>query len=106
MNPHPQNLNPPRTCGTDQLPTARIKTTPEDFVVDEVLGFEPAGQGEHIWIQVRKTGSNTRDLVDKLVLATGVDARDIGYAGLKDKNAVTTQWFSICLLYTSDAADE
>ncbi len=89
------NFNSPRTIGADQLPTARFKTVPEDFVVDEILGFEPSGQGEHIWIQVRKTGCNTRDLVDKFADITGVASRDIGYSGLKDKNAVTTQWFSI-----------
>jgi len=89
------NLNPPRTCGTDQLPTAQIKIAPEDFIVDEILGFEPTGEGEHIWIQVRKTGSNTRDLIEKFALIIGVDAREIGYSGLKDKNAITTQWFSI-----------
>lgn len=88
------NFTPPPTCCVDQLPTARFKMAPEDFIVDEILGFEPGGQGEHIWIQVRKTGSNTRDLVDKIAAATGVAGRDIGYSGLKDKWAVTTQWFS------------
>ena len=89
------NHNSPRTYGAGQLPTVRFKSAPEDFVVDENLGFEPSGQGEHIWIQVRKTGCNTRDLIDKFAAITGVDARDIGYSGLKDKNAVTSQWFSI-----------
>jgi len=89
------NLIPPRTTGVGQLPTVRFKSAPEDFVVDENLGFEPSGQGEHIWIQVRKTGCNTRDLVDKLAALSGVAAREIGYSGLKDKNAVTSQWFSI-----------
>ena len=89
------NLNPPRTSGAGQLPTARFKTAPEDFVVDEDLGFEPTGEGEHIWIQVRKTGCNTRDLADRYADMLGVQSKDIGYSGLKDKNAVTTQWFSI-----------
>jgi len=89
------NLNSPRTCEADLLPTARLKAVPDDFVVDEILGFEPSGEGEHIWIQVRKTGCNTRDLVDKFVAIAGVEARDVGYSGLKDKNAITTQWFSI-----------
>ena len=89
------NHNSPRASSADQLPTVRFKSAPEDFVVDENLGFEPSGQGEHIWIQVRKTGCNTRDLVDKFAEITGVAARDIGYSGLKDRNAVTSQWFSI-----------
>ena len=89
------NFNPPRTIGTGQLPTVVFKVAPEDFIVDEILGFEPTGEGEHIWILVRKTGCNTRDLVERIAAATGTPARDIGYSGLKDKNAVTTQWFSI-----------
>jgi tRNA pseudouridine13 synthase len=89
------NFNPPRTIGTGQLPTVVFKAAPEDFIVDEILGFEPTGEGEHIWILVRKTGCNTRDLVEQIAAATGTPARDIGYSGLKDKHAVTTQWFSI-----------
>lgn len=89
------NFNPPRSSATGQLPPARIKVSPEDFIVEEDLGFEPTGKGEHIWIQVRKTGCNTRDLVDRFATITGVPSRDIGYSGLKDKKAVTTQWFSI-----------
>lgn len=89
------NLTPPRADAADPLPTALYKVSAEDFVVDEQLGFDPTGQGEHIWIQVRKTGYNTRDLIDKFAAILGVESRDIGYSGLKDKNAVTTQWFSI-----------
>jgi tRNA pseudouridine13 synthase len=89
------NLNPPRTSAAGQLPTARFKLAPQDFVVDEDLGYEPTGEGEHIWIQVRKTGCNTRDLADRYAEMLGVHSKDIGYSGLKDKNAVTTQWFSI-----------
>ena len=89
------NLIPPSTVSDGQLPTVRFKSAPEDFVVDENLGFEPSGAGEHIWIRIRKTGCNTRDLVDRFADITGVATRDIGYSGLKDKNAVTSQWFSI-----------
>jgi len=70
---------------------------PTDFCVDEILGFQPDGDGEHLWVQIRKTGLNTREVVDWLVARFAVSARDIGYSGLKDKNAVTTQWFSLPL---------
>ena len=81
------------------LPTARawMRKQPEDFVVDEVLGFEPAGEGQHRMLQLRKRNTNTDWLARQLARFAGVEPRDVGYAGLKDRNAVTTQWFSIDL---------
>ena len=80
-----------------QLPSAVLKATPEDFQVDEILGFEPDGEGNHLWINIRKCGKNTRDVADEIASAFSIAAKDVGYSGLKDKNAVTTQWFSLPL---------
>ncbi|OED35351.1 hypothetical protein AB833_30800 [Chromatiales bacterium (ex Bugula neritina AB1)] len=86
----------PARC-RDELPIARFKQSPGDFKVCELLGFELDGEGEHLWISVSKTGLNTRDVVDQLADIFNTTARDIGYSGLKDKNAITTQWFSVPL---------
>lgn len=75
----------------------RIRTVPEDFLVDEELGFSPDGEGEHVLIHVRKRNQNTDWVSHQLATLAGVPQRDVSYAGLKDRNAVTTQWFSIRL---------
>lgn len=77
--------------------SALLKASPEDFVVEELLGFEPEGSGEHVFLQLRKRELTTAALVQRLERLAGVPARDIGYCGLKDKRAVTTQWFSVGL---------
>lgn len=84
----------PRAFAT---PPARggIKQCRDDFQVDEMLGFEPDGEGAHAWLRIRKRGANTRWLAGILARAAGVRTRDVGYAGLKDRAAVTTQWFSV-----------
>ncbi len=74
-----------------------LRQAPQDFQVDEVLGFEPDGEGEHALLQVRKTGINTEDVVRRIARHAGVQPRDIGYCGLKDRNAVATQWLSVGL---------
>lgn len=73
----------------------RIRTIPEDFAVFEALGFQPDGEGEHGLLRVRKTGCNTQWVARTLARAGGVSARDVGYAGLKDRRAVAEQWFSV-----------
>ncbi len=77
--------------------TARLKTTPEDFVVEEELGFEPSGDGPHHFLYVEKTGCNTQWLAARLAAHAGVRPREVGYAGLKDRHARTRQWFSVPL---------
>jgi tRNA pseudouridine13 synthase len=77
--------------------TGRLRSTPEDFRVEELPGFTADGQGEHVLIQLRKRNTNTEWLARQLARLAGVRARDVSYAGLKDKNAVTTQWFSVHL---------
>lgn len=77
--------------------TGRIRVRPEDFQVAEINDFEFSGQGEHLWLYVRKTGSNTDWVAKRLADVCQVPARQVGYAGLKDRHAVTSQWFSIQL---------
>ncbi len=84
----------PCALGLPRMP-AVFRQQPGDFRVEELLGFEPDGAGEHLWLQVEKTGLNTIDVARTLARLTGVKERDIGYAGLKDRQAVATQWFSV-----------
>lgn len=74
-----------------------IRQQPEDFLVDEVLGFGPDGEGEHWLLHIQKRNSNTVWVAKQLARLAGVPPRDVGYAGLKDRHAVTTQWFSVWL---------
>ena len=82
--------------------TGVIRQQAEDFVVDEQLAFTPSGSGEHVFLQIEKTGENTEYIARQLARFAGVRQRDIGYAGLKDRHAVTTQWFSIWLPGAAD----
>ena len=76
---------------------AVIRTKPEFFIVDELRGFELSGEGEHVYLQLEKTGLNTDFLAQQLARIAAVRKLDVGYAGLKDRQAVTTQWFSLYL---------
>ena len=73
--------------------TATIRSTPEHFIVDEQLNFQPSGSGEHLLLQIEKRGQNTQYIARQLARLTGLRMRDISYAGLKDRHAVTRQWF-------------
>ncbi len=75
--------------------TALLRARPEDFDVTEVLGFEPSGEGEHVFLFLEKQTLNTQDLVQRIARASGVEARHIGFCGMKDRNAVTRQWMSV-----------
>lgn len=74
-----------------------LKSVPEDFVVDELPLALPSGQGEHVWLQVEKRNANTAWVAARLAEFAGVREMDVGYAGLKDRRALTTQWFSLYL---------
>jgi tRNA pseudouridine13 synthase len=73
----------------------RIGPEPEDFVVEEVPAYEPSGEGEHLYLFIQKRQLTTPECVDHVGRASGVHPREIGYAGLKDKHAVTSQWISL-----------
>lgn len=87
-------LDFPRAWGSPPV-TAEFRATPEDFQVDEALGFEPDGHGEHWLIHLRKRGDNTAWVAGQLAQLAGVKLSDVGYCGLKDRHAVTSQWFSV-----------
>ena len=88
------------------LPTVNgcIKTLPGEFVVDEILPFEPIGTGEHLYIEIEKTGANTGWVAYQLASFLEVRDLDVSYAGRKDRHGVTTQWFS-CYLPTGTDVD-
>ncbi|WP_423595177.1 tRNA pseudouridine(13) synthase TruD [Roseateles sp. MS654] len=77
--------------------SAILKLLNEDFIVTELPLQRPSGEGEHIWLEVEKDGANTAFVAQRLAEAAGVQEWDVGYAGLKDRYAVTRQWFSIYL---------
>lgn len=71
-----------------------LRSAPEDFRVDEVPAYLPSGAGPHLYLRIEKRGRTTRDAVRTLAAALGVPERDAGWAGMKDRDAVTTQWLS------------
>jgi tRNA pseudouridine13 synthase len=87
-------LDPPRAHGAP-LCSARLRTEPEDFLVEEQLGFEAAGTGQHVLLKVRKRNANTMWIARELANACGCRPGDVGYAGLKDRRAVAVQWFTV-----------
>ena len=86
----PRSLGPPAA-------QARLRAEPEDFEVHELPLVTPDGAGSHLWLEVRKRDANTSWVAARLAEQAGAPARDVGYAGMKDRRAVTTQWFSIGL---------
>ena len=85
--------------------SADFKTRPEDFVVEEVLGYEPAGEGEHLYLLLQTRDHNTRYTLQCLARQFGVAMRRVSYSGLKDRQAVTSQWFSVHLPGSTLAPD-
>lgn len=77
--------------------TGVIRTQPSDFKVDEKFAFETTGEGEHALLHIKKEDTNTDWLSRQIAQLAGVRKVDVSYAGLKDRNAVTTQWFSVWL---------
>jgi tRNA pseudouridine13 synthase len=93
-------LNPPRAHGAP-LPPVAFKSTPEDFRVEEQLSFEPSGSGPHWLLRVEKRAANTRWVAGEIARLARVPVGDVGYAGLKDRQAVAVQWFSVPALATT-----
>jgi tRNA pseudouridine13 synthase len=85
----------PATAWGEPLAPGVLRASPEDFRVDEVLGFAADGDGPHALLQVRKRGANTEWVARELARAVGCKPFDVGFAGLKDRNAVTTQHFTV-----------
>ncbi len=87
----------------EPVAAAQLKSAPEDFIVEELLSFEPSGGGEHVWLHLEKRERNTADVARALARHAGVRLVDVGYAGLKDRHAVARQWFSVRSRDASDA---
>ena len=86
----------PRAHGAPVL-AARYKAATADFLVEELPSFESSGEGEHLLLTVEKRGMNTAFAAKLLAQWAGIDEAGIGYAGLKDRHAVTVQRFSVHL---------
>ncbi|PYE54741.1 tRNA pseudouridine(13) synthase TruD [Deinococcus yavapaiensis] len=80
-----------RTLGTGGV----LRTEPDDFVVEEVPLYTPSGEGEHVYVRLRKTGHTTAFVAKEIARQLDVKLERIGIAGLKDRHAVTTQWLSL-----------
>ncbi len=81
-----------------------VRASPEDFRVDEVPAYLPSGAGPHLYVRIEKRNRTTHDALRAIARALGVPERDAGYAGLKDKQAVTTQWLSFPVARDPDPA--
>lgn len=76
---------------------ALFRVSNADFVVDEDAGLQPAGTGEHVLLHIQKDGENTGWIAREIAACAGVRESDVGYCGLKDRHAITRQWFSVYL---------
>ncbi|WP_438037115.1 tRNA pseudouridine(13) synthase TruD [Sorangium sp. So ce204] len=86
------------------LPTALLRSSPADFIVEELPAYAPSGRGEHVFVTFRKTGRTTLDAVRAIALALGADPGSAGFAGMKDRHAITTQTASFQLPLAQDPA--
>ena len=88
-------FEPPRSTSGSPVGGV-IGPEPEHFVVEEVPAYPLSGEGEHCFLWIEKRGLTTNEVAKRLSRASGIKERDIGFAGMKDKQAVTRQWFSLC----------
>lgn len=84
----------PRAYG-DAVLTAAFRSEPEDFIVEELPAFEPSGEGEHLLLTIEKRGMNTAYAAKQIAKWAGIPEMGVGYAGLKDRHAVTRQRMSV-----------
>jgi tRNA pseudouridine13 synthase len=89
-------INSPPAWG-EPVGRAVIRAVPEDFIVHEQLGFQPSGEGEHMFLHLEKRLLTTLELQERIASLSAVPAKDVGFCGMKDRNAVTRQWFSVRL---------
>lgn len=81
-----------------------LRTTPDDFFVDEEPAYAPSGSGDHVFVRIQKRGLTTMQAVERIARELGVNPRDVGVAGMKDRHAVTRQWISLPPPVSPDAA--
>lgn len=86
-----------RPLWTSDLPGigGEFKASPSDFEVEELPLYEPSGEGQHLYLRVEKRGVSGSDMLSEIASRLGIRRRDIGTAGIKDKEAVTRQWVSV-----------
>jgi tRNA pseudouridine13 synthase len=89
--------------GAEPKLEAILKQEFSDFQVNEELGFELAGVGDHLWLNLRKTDLSTTDVARRLAERCGVQLKTIGYSGMKDRRGECTQWFSLPLSSQAEA---
>jgi tRNA pseudouridine13 synthase len=87
-------LEPARAFGP-ALGSGVLRAQSDDFIVEEDLGFAPAGTGQHVLLKVRKRDANTQWVARELAKVCGCRSMDVGYAGLKDRRSVAIQWFTV-----------
>ena len=75
--------------------SALFRCCPEDFIVDEIIDIQPTGEGEHLLLLVSKRDQNTTWVAGLLAKLAGIPRNDVGFCGMKDRFAVTSQWFSL-----------
>ncbi|MBF0263776.1 MAG: tRNA pseudouridine(13) synthase TruD [Gammaproteobacteria bacterium] len=88
------NLN---TAYNGPRPSVLFKQSANDFIVTENISFEPENRGTHAFLKIQKKSTNTQWVIKELAKFCQVPEKSIGYAGLKDRHAITTQWFSVNL---------
>ena len=81
-----------------------LRSADEDFVVDEESAYPASGTGDHVFIHIEKRGLTTPMAVGAIARALGINERDIGVAGMKDRRAITRQWISLPPPITPEAA--
>lgn len=79
-----------------------LRELAEDYIVNEIPLLEPDGEGEHVWLKIRKRHANTDYVAKQLQKLANVKSMAVSYAGMKDRHALTTQWFSVHLPGTDD----
>lgn len=82
---------------TPTITQATVKACADDFIVQEMMDIAFDGQGEHCWIFIQKTNLNTAFVAELLAKWADIPAKDVGFSGLKDRRAITSQWFSLRL---------
>ncbi len=92
--PLPVLVPPLATAGLAGI-GGRLRSRDEDFAVEELPAYAPAGEGEHVWVWIEKRDLTTPVAAARLAAAAGVPVRDVGWAGMKDRHAVTRQWLSL-----------
>ncbi len=85
-------------------PAALLKVAPEDFQVTELPAYEPAGEGEHLFLWIEKRDYPAEQLIRHVARSLDISPQDVGSAGLKDRRAITRQWLSVPAAYTNRVA--